>query len=281
MVFIIDLANYPVKRLAPCFINTLMLLILYKQEIKMSEIKKSQNGFALVEGLLILVVVLLIGGTGYYVYKQQSPKNSQAPTQEVAPKETLPTDLKNTLSFEDAEKIATQKVTDDKVANTELHSEGGKLVIKVKFIKGKAVLIDAKTGAVISTDDEGLEKQATAIASSKGVISLSQVKDKIGNKDITSIVLKFENGKLVYVVKLKEGGEIIIDATSSSIIKDESASEQEKSSSKSATHTSTTQDGTKTETQTQSETHNDGTTETQTQTETESHGGSSSNSGSH
>lgn len=44
--------------------------------------KKNQDGFSVVEGLLILVVVGLIGSAGYYVYRSQETKESTQSTAE-------------------------------------------------------------------------------------------------------------------------------------------------------------------------------------------------------
>lgn len=48
--------------------------------------KQQQNGFTIIEGLIIIVILGLIGGAGYYVYqKQQKPKADTSTTQTVSP----------------------------------------------------------------------------------------------------------------------------------------------------------------------------------------------------
>jgi uncharacterized protein (UPF0333 family) len=62
---------------------------------------KNQKGFTLVEGLLIFLVVVLLGGAGYYVYSQQqsndvneSVTTETETTAEETPKETKDTENK-------------------------------------------------------------------------------------------------------------------------------------------------------------------------------------------
>ncbi len=50
--------------------------------------KLNQKGFGLIEGLLILIVILLVGFIGYYVYNAQQTSNED---QEIAAKSTITT----------------------------------------------------------------------------------------------------------------------------------------------------------------------------------------------
>lgn len=61
--------------------------------------EKSQQGFAVVEALLILVVIGLLGGVGYWVLTQRSTTNMSASNSSVPT--AAPKDLKSTQSFEE------------------------------------------------------------------------------------------------------------------------------------------------------------------------------------
>lgn len=45
---------------------------------------KNQEGFGLVEGLLMVIALTLVGGVGYYVYDKQNAKDEEPYTSEVA-----------------------------------------------------------------------------------------------------------------------------------------------------------------------------------------------------
>ncbi len=249
----------------------------------MPHIAKNQQGFAALEVLLIGVVVVLIGGVGYYVYSQrQTTHNAETQNQEVQPAETLPTKLDDTVSFEDAQKVAQAKVTDDKVASTELQSEGGKLVFKVQFLKGKVLVVDAKTGAVIGTQNAAVQ-QADALASSNNVLTVTQILAKANVKDVRSVALRNKDGKLVYVIKYGHGGEVTLDATTGDTIKskpaatngqDKKTDNSSKKAPSSSGNSSSSSSSNSTETENKQSTSN-----TTTESETESHGGNSGSGG--
>ena len=76
-----------------------MLLINKQKDYKVTRLHRNQLGFSAVEGLLILIIVILIGGVGYYVYNSNqatAKRNITGPTSEVKSDDKMTTQLKTT-----------------------------------------------------------------------------------------------------------------------------------------------------------------------------------------
>jgi uncharacterized membrane protein YkoI len=260
------------------------------RKIKMTH-KKTELGFAHLT-LLVLIVLLAIGGVGYYVMKHQKstkPLNSETVSADTTLATPLPTDL---LTVDKIKALATAQKPTASILGVGLENEDGTLLFKVKLSDGTVLTFNAKTGdAIKNTAEAELEGTAALPAGVSPTIDFAKARDiamaQMSGSTVKKIELELEDGTLVYSVRFTNGGRVDVNANNSSIVKtkagnkteDKKDSKSGSSSTESSTSTSGSRDSTETHnsTSTETETHNTTTTDD----DDSSHGGNSGSGSGH
>lgn len=197
---------------------------------------KNQSGFAILEVLLIIVLVAAVTGIGYYVYNQRKTTHSSTESSQTGTQaEMLPSNLTGLIQFSEAQKIAADANPTDTVIRVTLETEEGKPVYVITFKSGKKVLVDAKSGTIVTKKQAEAEKNKQELTSNStaDVISVSEAKAIIakiaGDRSIKQIELEDEDGTLIYSAELSDGSKVVINAVSGAVI---SKPAEKKSSSK-------------------------------------------------
>lgn len=184
--------------------------------------KLNTKGFSHVELLIVMVVLGLISGAGYYVYTQNSALNSETTQSETAATKVLPADLDDVLSLEKVEEIAKKDNATLTIKGVELKTEDGVLVYVIHLSNGKELTINATTGEQIAisddtgADDDSLPANLTAKVSLSTALSIA--KKEHPGVAIEKIEIETEDGTLVYRVKFVDEALVEVDANNGSIM---------------------------------------------------------------
>jgi len=198
------------------------------------KIQKNEQGIGHLI-VLAVVVVVFVGGAGYYVYNHNlhktKPKNSEATesadTTLAAP---LPTDL---LTLDKAKALAQAQKPNTAVLGVELENENGVLVFKVKLAGGTTLAFNARTGAVVNgAESSEVEGQTDLPADIKATITVSKaIEIALAQKSsgtVKNVELELEDGVLTYSVRFTDGGRVEINATTGAVIKTKPATKTER-----------------------------------------------------
>jgi uncharacterized membrane protein YkoI len=205
----------------------------------MQKINKD-NGFTVPHILLVLILLGFVGGTGYYVYSQNSSKNttnSQATQSETKKESTLPTDLTGLKTADEIRTIAGADIGTATIVSVELENEDGGLVFKVKLSDGKILFFDAKTGAPMTAtqvkddgpeNEEGDDDSSSIPAGFVAGISVDQAKataqGTLPGKTVKKVELEPEEGVMVYSVRFTDGSRVDVNATTGAVVRTENKS---------------------------------------------------------
>lgn len=197
----------------------------------MSQQKNHDGGFAHL-WILVIAVLVVVGGTGYYVWQRQSDKSSLTATSAAADSEALPATLPGgLLATDNIKKLAQTENPGSALSNVELRSENGTLVYEAKFADGASLLLNAKTGKIIARDSHAADKKDskspvvpfsfTAGISFAEAAKIAQAQQP--NSVIQKISLEDEDGAVVYSVRFKSGARVDINAATGAIVKSQAA----------------------------------------------------------
>ena len=190
-------------------------------------ITKNESGIVHL-ALIVAVVVGVVGGTGYMVYKaqgQSSAKNDAAVVPASTLAATIPADV---LSADKVRALATAQQPNTAIVGVQLENEHGTLLYKVKLADGKVLTFNAKTGAVVTnTAATELEGTANLPASTTTGITFAKAREialaqKTGT--VQKIELETEEGVLVYSVRFTDGARVDVSAADGTVVATRTAS---------------------------------------------------------
>lgn len=181
------------------------------------------DGFALVTVLLVVLMVT-VGGAGYYVYNRQNNSNdsltnlSADEANSIA--EALPDDISGVVEFSTIQ----SKITDKTIAQIELQTEDGSLVFKVTFTDGTATYFDALTGLAADKDVDTSEAEDTEALPASFVpgVTFAQARatamTEMPGKSIIKIELELEEGSVVYSVRFSDNSRVDVNAVTGAVV---------------------------------------------------------------
>lgn len=111
-----------------------------------------------------LYKVKLANGTVLFFDATKATKIDHATGENEAEVGEIPTSFVAAVTYEQARTAALAQKTDSTIKTIELESENGVIVYKVKFVDGVKILINATTGAVVTTESDS--KSDTGASSS-------------------------------------------------------------------------------------------------------------------
>lgn len=188
---------------------------------------KSQKGFTLVEGLIIIAVIGIIGFSGYYV-ANRSNNNTQLSTdssESVELQEELPSDLQGLKSIEEIEAVAgvSDSVT---ILSYKLESSDSKTEYILVLSDGRKLVIDAVTGEVLS-------EETTDVSSYSGDVPINMsLKEALAlatsryDNPVKEIEFELEDKKATYKIEYMDGSKVEIDASTGTVVKAETKDEK-------------------------------------------------------
>lgn len=184
------------------------------------------RGFAAVEFVLIVAVVVLIGGGLFYVYSKSSNNSKVANTTETETTElkALPDDLAGILTLEKIQELVEQEAPNTSVKAVELGVEDGVLVYIVGLSDGSQLAFDATSGEKVAvakaSDDEDEEQHTLTDLTSKVSLAnaVSIARAQHPGVDVRKVEIEQEDGILVYSVRFTDKARVDVDANNGSVI---------------------------------------------------------------
>lgn len=186
-------------------------------------LKRNQAGVAHPLALLIIVlVVLLVGFSGYKVIHANSVKAKLEAEQAQLQKGYLPQDLKAVLTVEKIKELMTQS-SNARVLGIELQNQQATLIYQVKMSDGSVVGLHAVTGQSVELTDKNA-REARALPANFSVGTTFERAREIAQAEfpegfITSIALDMEVGKLVLDVRFADEARVYIDAANGKVVR--------------------------------------------------------------
>lgn len=191
-------------------------------------ILKNQKGFTLPHIIMVLAVVGVISGVGFFVYSKNSGSNQanrQGADDAIAAAAVLPESLGDIKSLDEITAQVSTQLNDATIVGIELEQEDSGLVYKVKLSDGRVLFFDAKTGDATTGDDDGLEFESDEPIPAGFVAGItfeqarSTALDKRPGKTIKKIEFETEEGVQVYSVRFTDGGRVNVNATTGEVVR--------------------------------------------------------------
>lgn len=187
---------------------------------------KDQRGIAHLLPVLIVGVLLLVGGSFYmFMQKTQDAQlRADRSAGDVTTRDVLPEDLEGLKPLEEVSTIAVKDAEGTTVQQVELEQEDGVLVYKVVRSDQQVLVINAKTGAVISTNKAALKSDHAALPAgfSPGISLLRAreiaVAERPGSK-VGKIHLSMEYSALTYSVRFTDKSRVDINAADGTVLR--------------------------------------------------------------
>lgn len=190
--------------------------------------KQSERGFAHLLPLLLILVVA-IGGVGFYVMKQQKstkPLQSKTTSPETTLATKLPTDL---ITIEKVKELASAEKPKMNLLGVQLENEDGTLVFKVKLSDNTTLSFNAKTGEAIKHATEVKDDVETELEGGEDLpvtvtpaITFAQAREiamaQLSKSIVKKIELKLQDKILLYSVKFTDGGRVNVNATDGKVL---------------------------------------------------------------
>lgn len=182
---------------------------------------KNQNGFVIVEILMVVAVLGIIGFVGW-----RAIDNKRENTNQLNHESVLPESLAGIMSIDEIITLAASEIASRQVLAAELEQEDEGLVYSIKLTDGTVLVFDAKTGnkvelespdGVETDDDEALPagfKPAITIAAAVQTAKVQRV-----GKAVEKVELEVEDGVVVFNVRFSDDGHVDIDATTGSVLR--------------------------------------------------------------
>jgi uncharacterized membrane protein YkoI len=192
----------------------------------------NQKGFSAVEGLLVVIVIGVIGFSGYYVVNRNNNETqlSVDTTESSELSEELPIDLEGLKTIEEIETVAGVSDTVS-MLSYKLESSDSKTEYVVILSNGKKLVIDARTGEILSEEDTDVSSLSSSIpinVSLKEAYALATARYQSPVKDVE---FEVEDTKATYKIEYLDGSKVEIDASTGSIVKSETKNEEYEDSS--------------------------------------------------
>src|SRR5690349_15505972 len=162
-----------------------------------------------------------------------SAPTNPAPSAPVNPAPSAPSSIQAAITQQQAEQAALAANPGATVDHTQLQQQNGAAVYDVDFTNGGGAMVDANTGAVISSEAAGTDKgghgggadQAALLAQAKVTQQQAEQAALAANAGATvdHSHLMQDNGTLIWDVDFSNGGGAKIDATTGAVIASEAA----------------------------------------------------------
>lgn len=188
----------------------------------MKTIQKNQNGFTVIEILVVVAVLGIVSLIGWRIVSKQNNKSaSQLNNQFV-----LPESLDGVKSLDEIISLATSEIAARQVVTVELEQETEGLVYSIKLSDGNVLVFDAKTGKRIqldSPDSADTDGDTPLPVGFKPAVTLetalNTAKSQRTGKAVEKVELEVEDGIVVYSVRFSDDGRVEIDATTGSVLR--------------------------------------------------------------
>ncbi len=190
----------------------------------MNTTHKNQNGFTIIEILIVITVLVLLGFIGWkFVDSQQ--KDSKASTQ-INKELVLPNNLEGIKSIDEIITLAAPDLASRQVLAAELELENEGLVYSLVLSDKTVLVYDAKTGSKVQikdSDDVETDADTPLPAGFKPAITLGAAvetaKLQRPGKVVEKVELEVEDGFVVYSVRFSDKGRVDVDATTGSVLR--------------------------------------------------------------
>ena len=182
-----------------------------------------QNGFTIVELLIILVVVSVVGLITWRVVDTRRADNGAKP---VAHQAVLPDNLSGLKPADEILSLATAEIGPRQILAIELEQEDEGLVYTIKLGDGAVLVFDARTGTKVqlnNPDSPETDGDKPLPAAFKPAITLQTAvqtaKEKRSGIAISKVELEVEDGIVVFSVRFSDGGRVDVDALTGEILR--------------------------------------------------------------
>ncbi|MEK7471845.1 MAG: PepSY domain-containing protein [Patescibacteria group bacterium] len=197
---------------------------------------QKDRGFGLLG--IFLIIMLVTGTAGYYVYSRNSQKQASDILANLSSESSesltdpLPTDISGVVAFNEM----STKVTDKTIAQVELQFEDNKLVYRITFSDGTASYFDALTGLVLdktATEPDAEDTDALPVGFTTSVTFADAreiAEAEMPGKTVRKIELEVEDGVVVYSVRFTDNSRVDVDATTSSVTRSRDRQDEQEDS---------------------------------------------------
>lgn len=190
----------------------------------MNTTHKNQNGFTIIEILIVVTVLALLGFIGWKFVDSQ--EKSSTASQQVNSELVLPKDLAGIKTIDEIITLATSDIASRQVLAAELELEDEGLVYSL-ILSDKAVLVyDAKTGSKVllkDSDEVETDDDTPLPVGFKPAITLATAvetaKSQRVGKVVEKVELEVEDGIVVYSIRFTDKGRVDVDATTGTILR--------------------------------------------------------------
>lgn len=203
-------------------------------------LKNNESGIAHL-GIILAILIVAIGATGYYVYRNSRTDSGVNQSQQEGSVDDviseLPSDL---LALDKVEELAKAENSAATITGIQLESEDGTLIYLVRFSDGSKLLLNAQTGTKVSGVEVDDDKDESDDLPANFTVSISITKAfqiataQNPNSKIKQIELEEDDSIIVYKVKFQDETKVIINATTGALVKvekkDSKKSDDDKSS---------------------------------------------------
>jgi len=187
-----------------------------------------QKGFSAVEGLIIVAVISVVGFSSYYVVNRNDSDTqlSVDTSQSSELSEELPDDLEGLKSMNEIESIAGVSETIS-IISYKLESSDSKTEYVIKLSNGKRLVIDARTGQVLSEEDTDVSSPSSKVPINMSLKEAFALATSRYSSPVKEIEFETEDTKVTYKVEYVDGSKVEIDASTGSVIKSETKDEKQ------------------------------------------------------
>lgn len=182
---------------------------------------KDQNGFTIIEILIVVVVLGIVGFVGWKFMDSKQQNTSQLNNQAV-----LPESLADIKPIDEIIALAASEIGTRQVLAAELEQEDEGLVYLIKLSDGTVLVFDAKTGNKVqlkSNDSAKSDEDKPLPVGFKPVVTIAAAvqtaKTQRVGKAVEKVELEVEDGIVVYSVRFGDDGRVDIDATTGNILR--------------------------------------------------------------
>lgn len=185
--------------------------------------KKQEDGFSVVELLIVAAVLSVIG---FGVWKVAGSRQTDNDKRTTAAHAVMPDNLSGLKTIDEILGLAAAEIGARQILAIELQLEDTGLVYSVKLADGSSLAFDARTGGKVQADDhtdpEKDEDKALPAAFRPAVTlesALQSAKEKRPGKTVSKIELEVEDGVVVFSVRFSDRGRVDVDATSGAVLR--------------------------------------------------------------
>ena len=190
----------------------------------MKTMHKNQNGFTVVEILIVVALLGIVGLIGWrFVDSQQENTN---PPNQLNNRSVLPESLAGIKSIDEIITQAAPEIAARQVLAAELEQEDEGLVYSIKLSDGTVLVFDAKTGNKVqlkAPDGVDTDDDKPLPAGFKPAVTLETAvqtaKTQRAGKVVEKVELEVEDGIVVYSVRFSDDGRVDIDANTGSVLR--------------------------------------------------------------